>query len=87
MRSLRVLTTSVTACQLMGSRGGCGGGENAYIMSQMHLAFVHAHNVFVDRARASGHPEAHVFDAAARELVWHYQTIVLREFLPSAGTA
>src|SRR5262249_36019095 len=53
------------------------------IMSQMHLAFVHAHNAFVDRARASGLPEAGVFDAAARELIWHYQTVVLREFLPS----
>src|SRR4029077_4324749 len=53
------------------------------VMSQMHLAFVHAHNAFVDRARASGQPEAHVFDAAARELRWHYQTVVLREFLPS----
>jgi hypothetical protein len=52
-------------------------------MSQMHLAFVHAHNAFVDRVRASGEPEARVFDAAARELRWHYQTVVLREFLPS----
>jgi hypothetical protein len=37
MRSLRLLTTCMAACLLMGSRGGCGGGENAYIMSQMHL--------------------------------------------------
>jgi hypothetical protein len=57
--------------------------DSHVIMSQMHLAFVHAHNAFVDRARASGQPEAHVFDAAARELRWHYQTVVLREFLPS----
>src|SRR4029077_20406145 len=53
------------------------------VMSQMHLAFVHAHNAFVDRARASGEPESRVFDAAARELLWHYQTVVLREFLSS----
>jgi hypothetical protein len=52
-------------------------------MSQMHLAFVHAHNTFVDGARASGQPEARVFAAAARELIWHYQTVVLREFLRS----
>src|SRR5262245_31694128 len=57
--------------------------DSHVIMSQMHLAFVHAHNVFVDRARASGQPEAGVFNAAARELIWHYQTVVLREFLPS----
>jgi hypothetical protein len=57
--------------------------DSHVVMSQMHLAFVHAHNAFVDRARASGQPEAQVFDTAARELLWHYQTVVLREFLPS----
>ena len=57
--------------------------DSHLVMSQMHLAFVHAHNAFVDRVRASGEPEARVFDAATRELLWHYQTVVLREFLPS----
>jgi Animal haem peroxidase len=57
--------------------------DSHVLMSQMHLAFVHAHNAFVDRVRASGEAEAVVFDTAARELRWHYQTIVLREFLPS----
>lgn len=57
--------------------------DSHVVVSQMHLAFVHAHNAFVDRARASGQPEAQVFDAAARELLWHYQTVVLREFLPA----
>jgi hypothetical protein len=57
--------------------------DSHIVVSQMHLAFVHAHNAFVDRARAAGEPEARVFAAAARELVWHYQTVVLREFLPS----
>jgi hypothetical protein len=53
------------------------------VVSQMHLAFVHAHNAFVDRARASGESDSRVFATAARELMWHYQTVVLREFLPS----
>jgi Animal haem peroxidase len=57
--------------------------DSHVVMSQMHLAFVHAHNGFVDRARASGQPEARVFEAAARELLWHYQTVVFQEFLPS----
>ena len=57
--------------------------DSHVVMSQMHLAFVHAHNACVDRVRRSGQPEAAVFDAAARELRWHYQTVVLREFLPS----
>ena len=30
-----------------------------------------------------GRPEAHAFADAACELVWHYQTAVLREFLPT----
>jgi hypothetical protein len=57
--------------------------DSHVVVSQMHLAFVHAHNAFVDRVRTSGQPEARVFDTAARELLWHYQTAVLREFLPS----
>ena len=57
--------------------------DSHVVMSQMHLAFLHAHNAFVDRARASGHPEERVFAVAARELVWHYQSVVVREFLPS----
>jgi Animal haem peroxidase len=57
--------------------------DSHVLVSQMHLAFVHAHNAFVDQARAGGQPEARVFEAAARELLWHYQTVVLREFLPS----
>lgn len=57
--------------------------DSHVVMSQMHLSFVHAHNAFVDRARAAGEPEPRVFDAAARELTWHYQTAVLEEFLPS----
>jgi Animal haem peroxidase len=56
--------------------------DSHVFMSQMHLAFVRAHNRFVDRARAQGVPQAEVFDTAARELRWHYQTAVLREFLP-----
>jgi hypothetical protein len=56
--------------------------DSHVFMSQMHLAFVHAHNAFVDRARAAGTPDALVFETAARELRWHYQSVVLREFLP-----
>ena len=57
--------------------------DSHVLMSQMHLAFVHAHNAFVDRARADGTAESLVFETAARELRWEYQTAVLREFLPS----
>jgi hypothetical protein len=56
--------------------------DSHVLMSQMHLAFVRAHNAFVDRARASAAPGPAVFETAARELRWHYQAAVLREFLP-----
>jgi len=56
--------------------------DSHVLMSQMHFAFVSAHNQFVDRVRSGGTPESNVFERAARELRWHYQTVVLREFLP-----
>jgi hypothetical protein len=57
--------------------------DSHVLVSQMHLAFVHAHNALVDRARASGVPEPQLFERASRELRWHYQTAILTEFLPS----
>lgn len=56
--------------------------DSHVLMSQMHLAFVHAHNGLVDRARHLGVAETAVFGWAVRELRWHYQTVILREFLP-----
>ena len=57
--------------------------DSHVLVSQMHLAFVHAHNALVDRSRAQGTAESEVFATAARELRWHYQTAILSEFLPS----
>jgi hypothetical protein len=56
--------------------------DSHVFMSQMHLAFARAHNAFVDLVRSEGTPESEVFETAAQELRWNYQTIVLREFLP-----
>jgi hypothetical protein len=56
--------------------------DSHVFMSQMHLALARAHNAFVDRARAADVHEAQVFDHAARELRWHYQSVILREFMP-----
>ena len=53
------------------------------LMSQLHLAMQHVHNGFVDEARAGGVAENEVFESAARETRWHYQWVVLHEFLPS----
>jgi hypothetical protein len=56
--------------------------DSHVFMSQMHLAFARAHNGFVDAARSRGVAEGDVFEAAARDLQWHYQSAVTREFLP-----
>jgi heme peroxidase len=57
--------------------------DSHVLVSQMHLAFVHAHNALVDRTRADGVPEPEIFETASRELRWHYQNAILAEFLPS----
>jgi hypothetical protein len=82
------LLMSADECDVLRNREGTAiigdpRNDSHVLMSQMHLAFVHAHNAFVDRVRASGEAEPAIFESAARELRWHYQTVVLREFLPS----
>src|SRR5262249_43657683 len=57
--------------------------DSHMLMSQMHLAMLKVHNAFVDDARSRGVAEPGVFEAAVRETLWHYQTIVVNEFLPS----
>jgi len=51
-------------------------------ISQLHLAFLHFHNRVVGRTRGAGVRPDEVFDRAARMVRWHYQWIVLHEFLP-----
>jgi hypothetical protein len=53
------------------------------LISQLHLAMLKAHNKFVDEARQAGIANDRVFDEAVRELRWHYQWIILNEFLPT----
>jgi hypothetical protein len=57
--------------------------DSHMLISQLHLAMLKAHNGFVDEARLAGVANACVFDEAARQLRWHYQWIVLKEFLPA----
>src|SRR5215467_5513160 len=51
------------------------------IISQLHLAFLHFHIRIVDGLREAGDSNQ-VFDRAVRMVRWHYQWIVLHEFLP-----
>jgi hypothetical protein len=51
-------------------------------VAQFHVAMVKFHNRIVDWLRAEGVPEAELFGEARRLARWHYQWIVLHEFLP-----
>jgi Animal haem peroxidase len=53
------------------------------LMSQMHVAFLRLHNLIVDRLREDGVAEDEVFEDARRTTTWHYQWIVLHDFLPT----
>jgi Animal haem peroxidase len=52
-------------------------------MNQMQVAFIRAHNRLVDRLRQDGCPDPDVFDEARRALTWHYQWVIVNEFLPT----
>lgn len=51
-------------------------------ISQLHVVFLKFHNAVVDRVRERGVPDGEVFREAQRLVRWHYQWIVVREFLP-----
>ena len=57
--------------------------DSHMLMSQLHLGMLKAHNTFVDEARRTGIANDLVFDEAARQLRWHYQWIILNDFLPT----
>jgi len=52
-------------------------------MTGLQVAFIHAHNRLVDRLRADGVPESELFDDARLALNWHYQWVILHDFLPN----
>jgi hypothetical protein len=50
--------------------------------NQLSVAFIGLHNRLVDRLRDDGVAEPDVFEQARRAATWHYQHVILREFLP-----
>jgi Animal haem peroxidase len=53
------------------------------ILTQLHLLFVRFHNAVVDRLVAEGKiAEDDIFDEAQELVRWHYQWMVVNEFLP-----
>ena len=51
-------------------------------MAQLQLAMLKLHNLLVDRLRENGVPDAELFEEARRATTWHYQWVVLHDFLP-----
>jgi hypothetical protein len=51
-------------------------------VSQLHVAMIKLHNGLVDHLAAQGVPEADLFAQARRLARWHYQWVVLHDFLP-----
>jgi hypothetical protein len=52
------------------------------IVAQLHLAFLKLHNLIVDQVVARGVAPGLAFQEARRLVTWHYQWIVLHDFLP-----
>jgi hypothetical protein len=53
-------------------------------VNQLQVAFLRMHNLLVDRMREDGVPEGELFEEARRAAMWHYQWVVLHDFLPRA---
>ena len=52
------------------------------VVSQMHVAMIRVHNRLVELARERGIPAGQVFETAQRETAWHYQWVIVNDFLP-----
>jgi hypothetical protein len=50
-------------------------------VNQLHVAMLHAHNGIVRLLREQGASEAEVFDQARQTLTWHYQWVVVHDYL------
>jgi hypothetical protein len=51
-------------------------------VSQLHVAMIKVHNRLVGLARERGVPGPEVFETARRETIWHYQWVIVNDYLP-----
>jgi hypothetical protein len=51
-------------------------------MAQLHVSMIKLHNLLAARLREDGVGDAERFDEARRATTWHYQWVVLHDFLP-----
>jgi hypothetical protein len=52
------------------------------VVSQLHVAMIKVHNRLVELARERGVAGAEVFETARRETIWHYQWVIVNDYLP-----
>jgi hypothetical protein len=52
------------------------------VAAHLHLAMLHAHNGLVTLLSAAGLTGAELFDKTRQALTWHYQWVVVHDFLP-----
>jgi Animal haem peroxidase len=52
------------------------------VVSQLHVAMIRVHNRLVEEARERGIAGPEVFDSAQRETIWHYQWVIVNDYLP-----
>ena len=52
------------------------------VVSQMHVAMIRVHNRLVEMARERGVATAEIFETARRETIWHYQWVIVNDYLP-----
>ncbi len=57
--------------------------DSHMLISQLHLAMQRVHNAFALKAKRAGVADGALFDEALRETRWHYQWIIVHEFLPA----
>jgi Animal haem peroxidase len=57
--------------------------DQTEIILQLHVAFQMFHNKLVDQMRKQLVPRSAVFESARRMARWHYQWMVIHEFLPA----
>jgi hypothetical protein len=55
------------------------------VVSQLHVAMIKVHNRLVERARERGIAGAEVFATARRETIWHYQWVIVNDYLPRSA--
>ena len=60
-----------------------GRNDENLILVQLHIAFMKFHNRLVDYVRSQGVMSSAVFETARRLARWHYQWMVIHDFLPA----